>query len=456
MTRYKNTIGWQVCLWVGGLLIATSVWAQEPSLEERVQRLEEAVQPSDKTFRAYWDHGLRLQTMDEEIKLRIGGLIQNDWNFSFLSDDLQDAFGDPEDRIFFRRARLDFRGTLYTFVRFKASYDFSGGDVDFNDVYIRFTPIPYVGNFFVGKFKTPFGLEEQTSSRFITLQERSLTDALVPGREIGFMFRDNVFGHRMTWALAGTREPDNSSTLATKGADNDWNATARVTGLPWFAGNRLVHLGLAYAFRNFVDDEARFRARPEARLNVEDDGDVRSVRFVDTKTFDAKRGHLLGVESALVHGPLSLQGEFMLVFGLDAADSRPDEVEADDIEDARFYAFYFVVSYFVTGEHRPYDINQAEFDRPIPHDNFLQGGYGAWEVALRVSGIDLDDAEDINGEEAGGRELNLTFGLNWYPNPNVRVTLNYIYGIVDDRVVDDIDLDNERFSIFMMRFQVDF
>jgi phosphate-selective porin OprO/OprP len=77
-------------------------------------------------------------------------------------------------------------------------------------------------------------------------------------------------------------------------------------------------------------------------------------------------------------------------------------------------------------------------------------------VGVRVSGIDLKDARAFNGPSAGGKELNLTFGVNWYPNPNTRVTLNYVTGWVDDRTLNGVSLDDDTFGIFMMRFQVDF
>ena len=70
------------------------------------------------------------------------------------------------------------------------------------------------------------------------------------------------------------------------------------------------------------------------------------------------------------------------------------------------------------------------------------GGCGAWEVAARYSYIDLDRAR-IDGD----RLDDVTFGLNWYLNPNMRVMFNYIYADSEDR---------GDANIFQMRFQVDF
>ena len=59
----------------------TMVQAQM-SLEERVQRLEESVKMDEsKNMEALWRNGLRLRTLNKDVEIRIGGRIQNDWNF---------------------------------------------------------------------------------------------------------------------------------------------------------------------------------------------------------------------------------------------------------------------------------------------------------------------------------------------------------------------------------------
>ena len=179
----------------------TMVQAQM-SLEERVQRLEEgAAMDESKNMEALWRNGLRLRTLNKDVEIRIGGRIENDWNFIRPSDEIEDVFfrddegnvDEPLDRIFFRRSRIYIRGALHKYIRFKAEYDFAGGSVSWTDVYLRFVKVPALGNIYVGKFKAPFGLEELTSSRFITFQERSLTDAFVPGRQVGVFAQEQRF-----------------------------------------------------------------------------------------------------------------------------------------------------------------------------------------------------------------------------------------------------------------------
>jgi phosphate-selective porin OprO/OprP len=464
----QRKLWWMVSWGVMLLCLVGSVSAQDESLQERVDRLEQAFKTSEHSFRVYWKDGVRLETLDKEVEIRFGGRIQFDMNFFFPNDEVELAYGDSDDRFFFRRARLFVRGTLYKIFDFKAEYDFVGDD-DFTDVYIRMKHVPFIGNIYAGKFKVPFGLEELTSSRFITFQERSLTDAFTPGRELGFLFGNTVFKKRATWALSVTR-PTLNDVSAFQGVD----VGLRLTGLPWWQdkGKRLVHVGFDYYFQDTADNATvRYRTRPEARLDFPSTSPAASGRFIDSGNIPARYAHNFDIEAAMVYGPLSLQGEFMwgLMNSLPFPDSTP--LVKDEVARARFYGFYIFGSFFLTGEHRPYSTSSAAFGRPIPRRNFnlRRGGLGAWEVALRFSMLDETDANTIANAGAagvgqGGKETNITFGLNWYPNPNSRVILNYVYGWLNDLAFTaaesfagvPVTLRDDTFSVFMMRFQVDF
>ena len=81
------------------------------------------------------------------------------------------------------------------------------------------------------------------------------------------------------------------------------------------------------------------------------------------------------------------------------------------------------MSYFITGETRPYVGSRGAFGRVIPNQEFMgaEGGFGALEVAFRFSRLDLID-RGIDG----GALNDLTAALNWYPTSNARVMLNLI------------------------------
>jgi phosphate-selective porin OprO/OprP len=81
------------------------------------------------------------------------------------------------------------------------------------------------------------------------------------------------------------------------------------------------------------------------------------------------------------------------------------------------------VLYFLTGEHRAYNLKEAVFDRVTPLRNFnIWGdgcGWGAWQVGLRYGYLDLQD-KGVNGATLH----DIVLGLNWFLNPNAKIQWN--------------------------------
>jgi phosphate-selective porin OprO/OprP len=87
-----------------------------------------------------------------------------------------------------------------------------------------------------------------------------------------------------------------------------------------------------------------------------------------------------------------------------------------------FQGFYVEGLVFLTGEHRGFDTNYYRRTRIIPKCNLGESGWGAWELGLRYQYLDLDE-----GGVRGGVLNNVTVGLNWYWNPNMKLQFNYDY-----------------------------
>lgn len=402
-----------------------------------------AEEPSDgEQWELRWKNGLRFERRDGAFEFGVGGRIQIDFAsisqqpsltafFDGLSVDPKKGTG-----VRFRRARIYVRGTLYEHLVFKAEYDFadsdSNGQPDFADVYVGLKGLPVVGTVLVGHVKEPFSLEYLTSSRFTTFLERALVSTLAPRRNTGILVINNALDDRLVWEIGGFRNTGSGGSGFSEQAAYD--VTARVAGQPWYTdgGRRLVHLGFAYSHQ-FRDDERglRYAQVPESSL---------AQAFVDTSNFDsnvvipARHVDLFGLELAGVCGPLSLQGE--------AIYSRASR--SGGMEPVHFWGAYGQVSYFLTGEHRRYSQRGAVFTRTSPKANldWQEGHWGAWEVALRGSHLDLD-SRDV----AGGRLTDLTTGLNWYPYPNARLMTNFVWA--QRANVGDA-------YIYEIRFQVDF
>ncbi len=380
--------------------------------------------PDKLTFRAYWKQGLRFDTPDKAFQLKVGGRIMNDWGFFSPNTSVANTIGPLDDGTEFRRARLYVEGVLHKHVKFKAQYDFAGGDAGFKDMYIGLTKLPVVGNITFGHMKEPFGLETLTSSKYITFLERALPSTFAPERNTGIQVQNAVSGNRFTWALGAFRDAD---AFGGSFGNGGYNYTGRVTTRPLYRekGRKVLHFGMAYRHGNPNGNSLRYRARPSAHL---------LPRFVNTGKFAATSTDTLGVEFAVVSGPLSLQSEFTY-----SAANRPAAIKEE------FTSFYVQTSLFLTGEHRVYKSSAGAFDRVKPYRSFMPGdgaGKGAWEVAVRYARINLNDSFI-----QGGELRDFTLGLNWYLNPNTRFMWNY--GLAE-RV--GIGVAN----LLQTRFQVDF
>lgn len=400
-------------------LLAVAATAPASARQTTTERaLPGAGQPTSDAWKFEWRDSFRLTSPDGRTSLRFGGRLQNDWAFFANSDELASRFGRLTDGTELRRARLFFSGELYGRVVFKAQYDFAGGKAAAKDVYVGLAHLPVVGSVRIGHQKEPFSLEDQTSSKYITFLEKALPiEAFSPSRNNGLLLGEGR--RRVTWKVGVFKETDDFG----KGMGGEWNVSARLTGLPLYrdGGRHLLHLGLSVSDRHPVDDEVRFRSRPEAHL---------AERLADTGPIAADGLTLLDLEGAFVDGPFSLQGE-----------SIHASVRSPDGSDPQLASFYLYGSYFLTGEHRRYRTSTGAFDRTRPSRD-LGSGPGAWEVAVRYSSLDLTDA----GVE-GGRLDDWTAAVNWYLYSNVRAMLDYVSTKLRGSGSADI---------VEMRFQVDF
>ena len=84
----------------------------------------------------------------------------------------------------------------------------------------------------------------------------------------------------------------------------------------------------------------------------------------------------------------------------------------------------------LTGETHNYNPASAAYGGIKPANPFSLngGGWGAFEIAGRVSIMDLNDQLATATGIAGGRQTIYTAGLNWYPTNNIRFMLNYLHG----------------------------
>jgi phosphate-selective porin OprO/OprP len=347
--------------------------------------------------------------------------VQVDGVWSGQDENNRAEFGVIPDGAAFRRARFGMFGD-YGPWEYRVAMDFAlSGRPSFIDVFIALNDVPVLNRVRVGHFFEPFGLESYSQNRFLTFLERSLpAEVLAPPRNLGIMANGNWAGDRGTWGTGIFRT--DSDVFGDDSGDNFQSAaTGRVTFLPYYSteteGRDLVHVGASYSARAAKNDQVRFRARPEVRIGSTEPN---IPSFVDTGAIPADFYQLVNAEALLIRGPFSLQSEYQLM-----------PVSTLDRGAVYFQSWYVLGSVFLTGENRAYRKSTGVLERIIPFRDFIRKegcglavGPGAWELAFRVSHLDL-----TSGGVSGGRLTDITLGVNWYLSPYVRMTANYIKAI---------------------------
>jgi len=381
---------------------------------------EAEVAEAPKEIKVETEGGLEVSTYDGAFSFELGGRLMID---AAVYDEDKVKLGDGTE---LRRARLEAEGRLFHDWIYELGVDFSGGDADVKDAYIGYEGW-WPASIKAGQFKEPFSLEELTSSKYITFMERALPNEFAPGRNIGIgahRYWDSFTAAGGVFGEAFDDDPDDEG-------DEGWGVVGRLTFAPIHMDTRAVHLGGAAEYRKpDDDDDVRFRTRPESH--------VTSVRYANTgKIQEVDNTVKYGLEAAGVWGPFSVQGEYIYT----------DVNRHSGFEDVNFDGWYGFVSWFPTGESRNYKAKKGAFGRVKPRHR-----YGAWELAARYSTIDLND-----DPVTGGEEKNVTLGLNWYINPNVRAMANYVIIDNDDDADDDGDVEgNDDPKAFQVRLQAHF
>ncbi len=354
-----------------------------------------------------------------------------------------------------RALRFFMKGNAFNVIDYKLEVDFESSHVAAKDVYGQINELPLLGHVRIGHFKEPIGLEVLTSSKFTTFMERSMLNNLgdIGNRKPGIMAFNWNEAETVSWfAGAFTTFDANRPVIHPLPGYEDEGGTAidaRITWVPWYDeatnGRGVLHFGASGSYRDVSPlvgggNNYRVAVLPEAHL-----ADV----VASTGLFAAHTIDAANLEAAFVYGPLSIQAEYLTM-----------EVSRPGAADVNFDGGYIFFSYFLTGEHRPYDRHYGRFLRVKPFENFFRvraedgniyTGKGAWEVAYRYSTLDMRDIG--SGLVAGGNVENHTFGVNWYLTPYTRLMLNYIRSQTsgDPAVAGRGDV-----NVIMTRFQVDF
>ncbi len=377
--------------------------------------------------------------------VRATGVVQIDAGWFDQDQASMDTVGDIQDGCDFRRARFAFVGNLAEDYKYMFELEFTlNGTTTLFDCWAEANEVPILGNVRVGRWRQPFGMDELTSVRDLTFLERFLGFTFAPFRQTGIGFYDSDEESATTWAASLFRFPSDRYG-GNIGDDGGYSGVGRVTTLLFEdpGDHMLFHIGGSYGLIFPSNAAAQFRSQPEFAMAElpgaqAPDGVPLSVPFfVNTGDFASNHYQIFNLETAFQYHSFVYRGESRFV--------SVDQTGGDNL---LFFSSYGQVSYILTGEVQPYNRKSGVFGRIKPERPFKPGSgdWGAWEVASRLSWIDLD-----SGNIDGNRLCDYTAGLNWYVNNNLKFQFNYIYAMLDGK-----DIPRSNTSIIALRTQFDF
>lgn len=251
--------------------------------------------------------------------------------------------------------------------------------------------------FTIGQFSPNFSLANWPSTTNINFLEIGLpTKIFSPSYSLGsnygiynkfLSFNISIFGNSINKKFQGRKPLGN---------------TIRLIYSPIHTNTRVAHIAISnWIQRPDGSDTTSFDTVPEATSPNSDQllntGTINNVKYYNTTDFEA----------AGVYNSWCTQAEFLF-----------NKVMRNHGEpNLNFFGCYLTGSYFLTGESRNYIFPSGGFTRITP----IHKKYGAWQILARASYANLSD-QTIQG----GKETNLTVGLNWYLNKIMTFKFNII------------------------------
>ena len=385
------------------------------------------------SLKGKWKGGFKWESADKKNKFQVAGRVQVD-SYDYDHENEESEYS-------IRRVYLGVKATIDEIWGVEATYNPDASNLEYG--YLDYKPSKkFITRF--GQQKFYAGFEEGTSSRFVDFLERSVADGLHPGKQIGIQ----VFGEpiKKTFFYALGHYNGEGSNAGETDADNDGKDT--MLALAYNAAGALgskdmiAHVGYATA-----------HGSRDANIDADDgfgtifslDGEARGDTFGTwTTTGNSFTRDYTNAVLVVAKGPFKFMTERTTV-EVDA-DGSAGEVEASQMS----------LMWRLTGEPYAKTYSMKGMKGVKPNQPFnSKGGLGSWEIGLRKSEWDAQQADPNAALLAyAGADLvkTTTLGVTWVPTEKVRFKAN----LVDTDYGDTLVGGETEEQAVIFRAQVDF
>lgn len=377
-------------------------------------QLAPAAGQSERNGATSWRYGgPELRSADGFYRLRVRGRVLFDTSTTRGSAyDARNISGTE-----LRAARLGAQGVIGS-MRYKVDADFADDEVSIKDAWIGFSgrrlglPMElFLGNRL--KDRSIDGSGTLARNPFMERNAVAQVGAAVNGY-YGLGAHLKVFGR--SWHLGGSIAGDqisntgNESDSITYSIRGHWNPVKTGTGF--------VHLGSWYYYEKLADDVVSINNVPRIGQNFND-----NLRVSASSIADPRRNEGYGLELGGVYRSFWSLGEWG-----ERRISAPSVVHLGLMDRIDRDAWSLSAGWLVTGERPGFSTRSGIWGTTRVLRPVTEGGWGAFEVALRIDRHDFTDAP------RGGDARRMTLGLNWYLNNSARLMLNYVDWSTHNRV----------------------
>jgi phosphate-selective porin OprO/OprP len=366
---------------------------------------------------AGYDEGFFVTSADGRFRFSLEGLLQV--RARAFDEDGDDRHAGTE----LERMRFELDGVIDRTWRFHVEPKLTESALELEEAWIGVDLAKEGPLLLVGRMKEPFSLEEMIPRKHLDFPTFSILNQLVPAEDHGLTLLGGSRDARVEWGAA-VYDGEGSEAL-----NSDQDVAGRLVLRPW-AGRegsrwRRLQFGCAATVGRTDQEVAGDELVTEAKAPF--------LAFEPGSAIDGERTRL-GLEAAWLTGPFAFSAEAMHV------EQRMDGAAGS--LDATFDGWYAAASWVLTGEEKT-------FKGVRPASSLARGasgdwtGGGAWQIAARVSNLDLDEGLLGAGIVAAGSfpedVTTVDVGLNWYATYHARVKLHLVRTEYGEEILVDGD-----------------
>jgi phosphate-selective porin OprO/OprP len=443
---------------------AQSLRAQIAELDQKLRILERKLEVSEeentRKFKAIPtitanDRGIRFESPDKKYKFALRGLLQVDGR-GFL--DSGSGTSVEQNEFIIRRARPVLEGTLFEKLDFRFQTELAG-TVRLLDAFLNYNFSDEL-KLQAGNFKAPVGLERLKSAAAVTFNERGFTGDFTPTRDTGVQLHGDIDKGLLLWKAGifnGRYDGYNGAASSPGDIDDGFDFGGSLFSHPFKKTDISLLQGLGVGIAgswgsqegvvvpvapNFGTNGLRYRTLGQQNT------------IYQIAAGNRLEGDRYRINPSLYYynGPWGLLGEYILS-GVGASNIAGGKQELKN------QAWTVETSYILTGED-----NSFRGIKPKNPVTFGEGGgWGAWEIAARYTGLSFDNdafrpgAQRLATANSVGGAHSWGLGINWYLTANLKAQFSYQQTFFDDapnRVPGTRGIGDE--NAFFTRLQVNF